>query len=113
MSISLEHLADGDWQGLRRVIDVLMKLVIDTGGQTVGVRFGVSSVTFTASNVSAAHAGILHGLATTPVVVIATARDPIVNIGCNGRSATALQFQGTCVTAPITATITLDWVAIG
>jgi hypothetical protein len=40
MTIALERLPEGDWTVLNRVVDKLRALVPDTGGLSIGVRFG-------------------------------------------------------------------------
>lgn len=68
--ISLEQLRDGSTTD--RNFQKLMSLVLDTGGLNLGLRFGTSTLAFTASTDSA-NRTVTHGLGRTPVIVLACA----------------------------------------
>lgn len=112
MTIVLEHLADGSISD--RNFQTLMKLVPDTGGQSVGIRFGVATCAWTASAYSAALV-VSHGLGKTPVNIQLTPHsNPDMTFGPTARSATTFTVQG--YFAPgiaITGSFPVDWVAIG
>ena len=72
MTIALEHLADGSI--VDRNFQKLMRLVPDTGGQTVSIRFGVDSVDFPVSTDSTVKS-ILHGLGRVPLAVFVVGGD--------------------------------------
>lgn len=110
--IGLEQIADGSVTD--RNFQKLMSLVIDTGGQSVGLRFGVASVTHTAS-VQGVQT-VTHGLGRTPGAVLCT-----VNAGADGTAYTASAFNLAATTFGIvttrapafSATLSVYWVAIG
>lgn len=66
MTIRLDQIPVDDWDALNRAVDTLRALVLDTGGKSLGLRVGVGSGTWTASNL-AADATVLHGLGRVPV----------------------------------------------
>lgn len=105
------------WDGVYTAPDppagTLLELAVTGTGRKIA--FGTVSVAFAASP-SSSTATITHGLGTTPAVVLATMRGlgPGVAVypvtGSVG--ATTFQVQGEA-TAAITATVTIDWLAIG
>jgi hypothetical protein len=70
--ISLEHIAPEDWAAVERVRQVLQSLVPDTGGRSIGVRFGVSTLTWPGGVAGSSIGTVTHGLGRTPVCVLAT-----------------------------------------
>jgi hypothetical protein len=106
--IGLEHLADGSISD--RNFQKLRILVPDTGGRSVDIRFGVASVTFTASTISATNT-FAHGLGRTPYVVLGS-RDALAKPGCFARDDTNLSFNAE-YSASHTGEVLIDWVAIG
>jgi hypothetical protein len=67
MGIGLEQLADGSVSD--RNFQALAQLVLDTGGKSLGIRFGTGSATWSASQVSGA-VTVTHGLGASPALVI-------------------------------------------
>lgn len=113
--IELEHVSGGDAIG--RNFEKLMALVVDAGGQSVSIRFGSSSVVFTASSTSAQRT-VAHGLPTTPVAVFTTCANPVTGRVTVQESAaadatnvylTGFQTQGTSVSI----TQGFYWLTIG
>jgi hypothetical protein len=107
--ISLEHLADGSLAD--RNFLTLTKLVLDTGGKSIGVRFGTSSATWTASAQSANKA-IAHGLGHAPVAVMMTGYNNLIWANVS-RDATNIVIAGISPGGAITGTFNVDWLAIG
>lgn len=114
MTISLEQLADGSLSD--RNFQKLMRLVLDTGGVTAGARWGIATLSFTASTDSAT-LSVTHGLGTTPIVAVATSYNAaafgkIPNCNTFSYAATTFSLNGEVKTA-FTGTATVGWVAIG
>jgi hypothetical protein len=112
--ISLEHLADGSLSD--RNFQALMRLVLDTGGITAGVRWGAQALTFAASTNSAT-ATVSHGLGRVPVVGFAQAYGApgfgeIPNPNMFGFDADSFDLNGEVKTA-FSGTVTMMWVVIG
>lgn len=112
--IGLEYLADGTISD--RNFQRLNALVPDTGGQTVGIRFGTSSIGFTASTDSA-DTVISHGLGTTPVVVLVSVHTAptfatVAALNAHSYGATTFTVNGRVASAA-TATVPIVWLAIG
>jgi hypothetical protein len=63
---------DGSDDSLRFILDLIASRFVDTGGRSVGVRWGVQELTFSGA-ASSATEEVEHGLGTTPVIVLATA----------------------------------------
>jgi hypothetical protein len=76
--INLEQLADGSISD--RNFQKLMSLVPDSGGQTVGFRFGETSVTYPGASQSATLKTVAHGLGRIPVVVFTQAFNTTVHL---------------------------------
>lgn len=113
MTIALEHLADASIAD--RNFQKLTRLVMDTGGQTAGIRFGATSVVFTA--VATASTTVTHGLGKTPIVALATfdisgtafhIMAEVFSVG-----ATTFGLQGFLPAGAATTTRTAYWVVIG
>lgn len=114
MSIPLPGGADPDLDRQQK-FDALAQAIPSFGGRTVEIRFGTSTVTFTASAASASTT-VAHGLGKTPVTAYVTYRHAaastilftpyIDTVGATniGISATA----STVLTGPIT----VDWLVI-
>jgi hypothetical protein len=117
MTIALEHIHPDDWAAVNRVTDTLRSLVIDTGGQSIGIRVGVSTgVVFTASTSSATKT-VTHGLGRTPVVAFAIDNSAIaagsgVTMSTGALTSTTFGAVGFFPSA-LTTTIPFYWVVIG
>jgi hypothetical protein len=113
--ISLEPLADGS--PADRNFQALARLVLDTGGVTASVRWGIAAATFTASRVSADKT-VTHGLGRTPIAVFVTgATDQaahVVAFHAHSYTSTTFKARGdfTDGTAP-TGNSNFAWVVIG
>lgn len=68
--IPLEKVVDGGPTG--RNFALLARLVLDTGGVTAGVRFGVSSVTWPGGSATSNTKNVSHGLGSDPAVAFIT-----------------------------------------
>lgn len=68
--IQLEHLADGSISD--RNFQKLTRLVPDTGGTSVAIRFGVAALTWPGGTPFSNQTAITHGLGKTPLGVLAT-----------------------------------------
>lgn len=111
MTIALEQLADGSVSD--RNFQRLMSLVLDTGGRSVGIRFGTGTATWTAA-VSSAAVTIPHGLGRTPVAVFLSTRNPLVGYAASSIGATSFVATGfETANLAITTTNTFDWLVIG
>lgn len=115
MTIALEHLADGSISDHN--FQKLMALVLDTGGQSIGLRIGTGTVTFTTSTTSPV-VTVNHGLGKTPVVVFAgpmfAAASTYTGIVITPSHATSTQcsFNGDCRTS-LNQSVVFAWVVIG
>lgn len=100
------------------ILDQIAEAFIDTGGRQLKLRFGTSSVTFTASDVSA-QATIPHGMGSTPTLAAGFARTPATNRITVQESAAAdatnIYLKGHFVTVggSLTASQNIYWFAIG
>jgi hypothetical protein len=113
MTIALDHVQEGDWDALNRVVDTLRVLVPDAGTRSVGIRFGTSTVTFTAATTSATTA-VSHGLGATPVVVFMQEQDTFTRYKASAVGASTFTAQGyNTANVLTTATLTFYWVVIG
>lgn len=110
MTIALEQLATGDV--VDRNFQALAELVIDTGGRSVGVRWGSGNATF-ASSITAP-VTITHGLGHAPVFVVAITTNGSIGyvVGAKGATTVALTAYVTFNTA-VTGTFSFDWLAVG
>jgi hypothetical protein len=112
MGLVLEHVQPNDWNALNRTIDLLAGLVLDTGGQSLGIRVGQSTVTFTASALSATTV-VSHGLGRTPVAVFYGNVDANMdNLATTVVGATTFTVQGRYSSA-VTGTASLYWMVVG
>jgi hypothetical protein len=117
MTIVLEHIQEGDWAAVNRVVDTLRSLVLDTGGQSLGIRVGVSTgVVFTASTSSATKT-VTHGLGRTPVVAFAIDNSAVaagsgITLSTGALTSTTFGVVGFFPSA-LTTTIPFYWVVIG
>lgn len=119
MTISLEHVL-GD-EVVRRNFERLAALALDTGGESVGIRFGTATVTWAGASGTSGTLVVSHGLGTTPLVTLAsvmgTASDSSVVFAFTGsapggstfnvaaRNPSAIPVNGT--------TAKVAWLAIG
>jgi hypothetical protein len=112
--INLENLLDGSIAD--RNFQALARLGIDTGGQSVGIRFGVATLSWTASTDSAVLT-VTHGLGRTPVVVVANSFSAASFASvpyCTTLSFTSTSFGlAGIVRAAFTGSTQVCWVAIG
>lgn len=111
-----EYLSDGAWDVARRLFATVFRLLIDTGGQSVGIRFGSSALTFAASTNSASTT-IPHGLGRLPIVVLALpfsspAFGKIPTLNLSSSDATSIVLNGEIGTAH-TGSISFSWAVIG
>lgn len=118
--ISLEQLFDGSSSA--RNFDALMRLVIDTGGLSAGVRFGLAGTgTWPGASPRANNTAVTHGLGAVPVAVFATVTSspsatwfPVLattSYGATTFSFTAVTSDGS---SPASATgYSIAWLAIG
>lgn len=114
--IALEFPGDGGV--LDRNVGRLMSLVPDTGGQTIGLRFGTQTLTWPGSTTTTGSETITHGLGATPVVVLVGIQAESVavmswanNVGATTFTVAARTGDGTSPAADTTCT--LAWLAIG
>lgn len=121
MTIALDHLQEGDWAALNRIIDVLRRLVIETGGVSLGVRIGAATLTWPGGTKRSTNLSITHGLGKLPIIAFA---EPMGGIssgafaittsfspGVTSFSATAVTDDGSSPAAASTCAI--GWLAIG
>lgn len=113
--IDLELLTDGT--ATARNFDKLRTLLIDTGGQSIGLRFGSDSLSFAASAVSVTRT-VNHGLAKIPqaILVLPTLGTEYIVANYVGASRNDVSFQVSGQTnsgSAITADLGFFWVAIG
>jgi hypothetical protein len=90
----------------------LLAALLDTGGRRLKVRFGTEDVSVAADN--AGSATVVHGLGSTPVIVLATTDDPDFFAYTTTYDATDFllgirQYQATSVTT----TVRTYWLALG
>lgn len=112
-----EKVREGAWTTVQRNFDKLVATLIDTGGQSVGIRFGTDTLSFSAAAASATKT-ITHGLGKTPVAVFAMSdlSTEYIVINSIAASFTDTQFQVKAQTASgssITQTPRFYWLAIG
>jgi hypothetical protein len=111
--IDLEHVLTGD--GVERNFDKLRSLVPDTGGQSIRLRFGMATLSFTASSDSNV-LDVAHGMDPQPLLVIAGGR--MVN-GVASHTAHVGEIGATTFelyakrTAAATEDLDFPWLAIG
>lgn len=128
MTVSLEHIAPGDWGAVERVRQLLQSLVIDAGidattklPRSVGIRFGTATITWPGGTPFATVA-VTHGLGRTPTAVFAgDAGGGTMNTNIPVWSATspgATTFTAAAETSDASApavglTRTFYWLAVG
>lgn len=115
MSINLEHTAD-DNPAIDRNFEKLKSLVIDTGGESAGIRFGMATLTFPGGTSIFTPDTVPHGLGITPEVAFATAVHSNVFIGVASLDPTNLVFEGRTVDATIPgagSSVNYFWLVIG
>jgi hypothetical protein len=71
VTIALEHIRPDDWAGVNRAVDALRGLVLDTGGVSLGIRVGVSTVTWPGASTFSTAKSISHGLGRAPTIAAA------------------------------------------
>jgi hypothetical protein len=112
--ISLEQLVDGSASD--RNFQKLMSLVLDTGGRSVGIRFGTGSVSFTASAASTEYT-VAHGLGRTPVTAYATFRHAtgttlVFTAYVSTLTSTTIGVSA-AVSSAVTGSLSVDWLVFG
>lgn len=113
--INLEPLADDTVTD--RNFQLLQRLVLDTGGKSVSIRFGASTMAWAASTDSGSKT-ITHGLGKTPVFVAVFNADTtgsyagIAAFTTSGVGATTFDTYGRTPSA-ITGTKAIYWLVIG
>jgi hypothetical protein len=70
MTIALEHIQPDDWAAVNRIGRHAALVVIDTGGVSLGIRGGVSTVTWPGGSTFSTAKSITHGLGRTPTRVL-------------------------------------------
>lgn len=60
-----EYVPDGGWDAVRRNFEKAQVLSVDTGGQSLGVRFGTDTASFSAAS-NTGSITVAHGLGKTP-----------------------------------------------
>lgn len=115
--IALEHLADGTISD--RNFQALARLVPDTGGRSVAMRFGNVTLTWSASTASGnqtpAH-GLPAGL--TPINVQLTPRSipfaagVTVTAKCTARGTSTITINAEA-SSSVTGSVVVDWMAVG
>jgi hypothetical protein len=119
MTIPLEHIQDHDWAGVNRVVDTLRSLVLNTGGVSLSLRVGTTTLTWANGAANSAVATVTHGLGRTPAAVLAlgngTGGPNLVVVQAFTIGATTFQMQGGFLTGTSTGTtnVTTGWVVIG
>lgn len=117
-------IADGDpketlkerFDGTQRNFEVIAKSMVETGGRSIGVRFGSTTVVFAAA--PEATKAVSHGLGKTPVAafafpVLATTQTLFCSAR-TGASATSITFQfNTDNAVNFTGTVTFYWLVLG
>lgn len=116
MTINLEHTADEN-TAIDRNFEKLKSLVIDTGGESVGMRFGIAVLTYTAAAVTPALT-VTHGLGVTPECILALpasgANRHCVNYVVVTRTDTTFDLISETVTgAAISGNLSVFWLVIG
>lgn len=119
MTINLEHTYD-DNHTIDRNFDILRHVAIDTGGLSIGIRFGTGTVTWPGGSVNSDVVTIDHGLATTPRSIqftpIATATPADIFVSAGSVTSTTFGARGrtTDGSSPAAAsTQTFYWLVIG
>jgi hypothetical protein len=69
MSIALEQLHPEDWDAVRRNFEAVSKLVADTGGRSISIRFGLGTLTWPGGSRLTTAASVNHGLGRTPAAI--------------------------------------------
>lgn len=116
MTGALEHVADGDWNGVGRNFQKLMSLLPDTGGRSVGIRFGSDAVTWAGGSRTTAANPITHGLGRTPVAVLLTSSTSNMEMSASALGATTFSATGNTMdgTSPVNGTArTFYWLVVG
>lgn len=120
MTIALEHIQAEDWPAVNRTVDTLRSLVLDTGGQSLGIRVGTGTLTFPGASIFTSTLTVTHGLGRTPVVAFVVPMQGAATyiIVPETFSYTNTTFQVNAATSdnstPAAATTkTIGWVAIG
>lgn len=114
--IALEHIAPEDWAAVERVRQALQSLVVDTGGQSIGVRFGAASVTWPGGSPFSTAKTVTHGLGRTPVTVLTTPNNSpstcyVDTVGATTFNITLHTDDGSSPAAATTRTV--YWLVIG
>lgn len=127
MTVSLEHIAPGDWGAVERVRQLLQSLVIDAGidsttkqPRSVGIRFGAATITWPGASPFATVA-VTHGLGKTPIVVLAgdagggtmATNIPVWSAAPGATTFTAAAETSDASAPAVGLTRTFYWIALG
>lgn len=115
MTVALPHFEDDDAR--RANFEALLRRLIDTGGLSVGMRFGTKDATFSAAS-NTGNVTVTHGLAKTPAYLNVFPTFGTVSVVPNyisgSRNATTFQFRlDTRNGSAISATLSCFWIVIG
>jgi hypothetical protein len=114
MTIPLQHVADGSVADHN--FQTLQRLVLDTGGITASVRWGIAGITFSGGTTSATET-VPHGLGRAPAVVLTTvfgapAFDKIMTLNTANYSTTGFDANAR-INAAHTGVLPFCWLVIG
>lgn len=106
-----------DGENTQAIFDLIAKSAIDTGGRSIKLRFGTSSVTFTASPTSA-QVTIAHGMGSTPTLAAGFARTPTnarVTVQESAAASATNIFLTGFISDAVASSVTqsIYWIAIG
>jgi hypothetical protein len=108
---SLEDL--GENSKASRNFRKIARILIDTGGRAIGIRWGTGTATFTGASPSTT-TNVSHGLGSTPKVVIVSASSGVgINYNVTAKAATTFSVVGDYPFGAISGAFTFDWIAIG
>lgn len=124
MTIPLEVVSRNgqvDELALQRNIDNLARLILDTGGVSLAVRIGTSTITWAGGSAFSTATAVTHGLGTTPKIVIVgvnASSGLTATPSVESRSFGATTFTAQCGTVDAqvpanTSTTAISWIAIG
>lgn len=114
--ISLEHLADGSVSA--RNFETLRRLVVDTGGESLGLRVGSETLTWPGGSADTGTVTVDHGLGKAPVALFTQSGTLTAHARPDPSSVTTVDFDVRARTVdastPAAATtMTVYWLVIG
>jgi hypothetical protein len=113
MTVPLDWVTDPT---IQRNFDRLRELAVDTGGQSVGIRFGTGSVAYPGGDDNFPSEVVTHGLGTTPVVALVTSAGAGTFMAAHTLDSTDFTIDGGTIdgSSPAAATaVTYYWLVIG